>query len=344
MPELRQDPITLHWVAIATERAKRPHTFTRASKVETVVGAACPFCPGHESETPPEVMAFRAPGTLPDTPGWEVRVVPNLFPAFGPPIGSLNPHTVGPYAAMSALGVHEVLISTPEHYKDIGELPLESVERIVSGYVARYRAHKDNAIIQYILIINNVGREAGASREHPHAQLFGIPLVPTFAAEELTGAANYRDAHGSCPYCDIVSYECTAAERLVYENDRFMVIAPYASRVPFESWVIPKTHSPFFEEMRQDEQRLFADALRVLVAKLTNALNQPPFNYFIHTSPCHDGDGQYHWHLELMPKLSIAAGFELGSGVMINTVMPEQAAEFLRETAVSGALAAMRTA
>lgn len=340
MPELRQDPVTRRWVAIATERAKRPHTFTRAAKVEAQAGAACPFCPGHEAETPPEVMAYRAPGTEPNTPGWEVRVVPNLYPAFGPVAGDLNPQAVGPYTAMNALGVHEVLIATPEHYKDIGDLPLDTVQRIVSGYVDRYRAHQDNPVVQYILIINNVGREAGASREHPHAQLFGIPLIPTAVAEELSGLESYRGAKGTCAYCDIVRYEQQVGARIIYENDQFLVFAPYASRVPFESWVMPKAHWPFFERMGSDEQRQFGDALRALVAKLRQGLNEPPFNYFIHTTPCHDDlSGTYHWHLELLPKLSIAAGFELGTGVMINTVLPEQAAEFLRGTGVGETLA-----
>ena len=334
MPELRQDPVTLRWVAIATERAKRPHAFTRAAKVEAPAAVACPFCPGHEAETPPEVMAYRAPGSAPDTPGWQVRVVPNLYPAFGPAAGSLDPHPVGPYTAMHALGVHEVLISTPEHHKDIGELPLDAVQRIVSSCVDRYRAHRDNPVVQYILIINNVGREAGASREHPHSQLFGIPLIPIAVAEELDGVQRYRAAQGTCPYCDIGKYEQQVGERLIYENDAFLVFAPYAGRMPFESWLMPKAHRPFFEDMGEEAQRDCADALRALVAKLHWGLNEPPFNYFIHTTPCHeDIGGAYHWHLELLPKLSIAAGFELGSGMMINTVLPEQAAEFLRETA-----------
>jgi len=338
MPELRQDPVTLNWVSIAVERAKRPHTFTQAAKVVVKALEECPFCYGHESETPKEVMAYRSPGSPPDSPGWKVRIVPNLFPAFGPPTGDLNPRRVGPYTAMNGLGVHEVLIDSPEHYRSLAQLPLEQVELVVRAYIDRYIAHKDNELLKYMLIIVNHGKEAGTSREHPHAQLFGIPLVPKHVAEEIEGTKRYRNENGTCVYCDIIAYEMEAKERLIYENDTFLVFAPYASRVPFECWVIPKVHSAHFEAMTGREQHFFADALRTALAKLFYGLNDPPFNYFIHTSPYRDGaDGTYHWHLEILPKLSIAAGFELGSGIMINTALPEAAAEFLRRVSVEEA-------
>jgi UDPglucose--hexose-1-phosphate uridylyltransferase len=336
--ELRQDPVTGLWVAVATERAKRPHEFISAAKWGVETSGACPFCPGNESETPPEVMAYRMPGTAPDTPGWQVRVVPNLYPAFGPATGESAMRTEGPYRAMHALGVHEVLIITPEHRADIGALPLEDVKTLVRCYVDRYLAHRNDPTIEYITIVHNHGREAGASREHPHSQLFGIPLVPSAVETELAGLRRWREERAGCAYCDLVQYECKTGDRLVYENEQFVVFAPYASRVPFETWSIPKAHWGDFEAMNEGQQAQFADALRALLAKVVRGLNGVSFNYWIHSAPCRTAGGDlYHWHLELLPKLSIQAGFELGAGVMIETVPPEQAAAFLRGVDVEGA-------
>ncbi len=329
MPELRQDPVTRRWVVIATERAKRPSSFTRAAKVAVQPSSQCPFCEGRESMTPPEVMAYRAPGTAPDTPGWEVRVVPNLYPAFGPASGSLDPVTVGPYRRMNGLGVHEVIINGPDHEHDLGQLPVAKVAQIVQAYTDRIRAHRTNPLLQYLLVIVNHGKEAGASLEHPHAQLFGIPLVPPTVEEEVAGLARYRAEHGECAYCAILAYEREVGERVVYENEGFVVLSPYAARTPFETWILPKEHQPNFEDLDERQRWLFAEALQTLTSRLYYGLNDPPFNFYIHTRPT-QSPADYHWHLELLPKLAIAAGFELGTGIMINTVLPEAAAEFLR--------------
>lgn len=331
MPELRQDPVTLRWVAIAVERAKRPHTFTQAPRVVVKAVEVCPFCVGHEQETPPEVMAYREPNTAPNTPGWRVRVVPNLYPAFGPPSGDLNSRRIGPYTAMNGLGVHEVLVNSPEHYKDLALLPLEQVSLVLKAYIDRYLVHLSNPVLKYMLIIVNHGKEAGASREHPHAQLFGIPLVPHNVVEEIEGVLRHKREKGTCIFCDVIAYEMKVGERLIYENDKFLAFAPYASRVPFEMWIAPKDHRSHFETMSDQEVRACADALKTALAKLHYGLNDPPFNYYIHTAPYRDEEGgAYHWHIEILPKLSIWAGFELGSGIMINTALPEAAAEFLR--------------
>ncbi len=329
MPQLRQDPITLRWVAIATERAKRPTAFTRAPKAAVTAAAQCPFCEGHEAMTPPETMAFRAPGTEPNTPGWQFRVVPNLYPAFGPRDEAPEVERVGPYTTMRGSGVHEVLVDSPEHYKDIADFDVAKVDQIVQGYVDRYLAASANPFVQYVLIIINHGREAGASLEHPHSQLFGIPLVPEAVLDEMRGIARYQGDHGACPYCEMVAYERQVGERMIYEDDDFVAFAPFASRVPFESWIVPKFHSARFEKMTDQQRLRFAEAMHHLTAKLKRGLNDPPYNLFIHTAPVRTGD-DYHWHVELLPKLSIAAGFELGTDVMINVATPESAAEFLR--------------
>lgn len=336
MPQLRQDLVTQRWVAIATERAKRPSSFSRAAAVPVPPAAQCPFCVGHEAMTPPEVMAFRVPGTEPNTPGWEVRVVPNLYPAFGP--ADLEPviSHVGPYTTMTGVGVHEVLISSPSHGDDFAQLPVSHIEKVVRAYIARYDAHRPNPAIRYILIINNHGKEAGASLEHPHSQLFGIPLVPSAVCEELDGVRRYRAESGRCVYCDIVTAEREAGERVIQENDWFLVYAPFASRTPFEASILPKWHAARFETMTVEQQKAFASTLHDLTARLYHGLNDPPFNFYIHTAPPHgDAEPDYHWHLELLPKLAIAAGFELGTGVMINVATPESAAEYLRNVDLS---------
>lgn len=331
MPQLRQDLVTGRWVSIATERAKRPNSFTRAAAVAVPAGAQCPFCPGHESMTPPEVMAYRAPGTNPNSPGWDIRVVPNLYPAFGPANGEATVGHDGPYETMNGVGVHEVLVTSPDHYADIAELSSAQAALVVQSYVDRYNANKDNPAVQYLLIINNHGKEAGASLEHPHSQLFGIPVVPTAVQEELDGVRRYRAQHDSCPFCDVVAYERTAGERVVFENDAFLVYAPFASRTPFELNVLPRQHRGRFEEMSAAEHAAFAQALQQATGRVSKGLNNPPYNFYVHTAPIRaTSSDDYHWHLELLPKLAIAAGFELGTGLMINVATPESAAEFLR--------------
>lgn len=330
MPQLRQDPITNRWVTIATERAKRPKSFTQAAKTEVAPSAQCPFCEGHEQMTPPETMAYRAAGTPANTPGWSLRTVPNLYPAFGPSSGPPQRQDRGPYRAMEATGVHEVIVHGPDHGRDLADLGVEKVDEILRAYLDRYQAAAAQRGVQYVLIILNHGKEAGASLEHPHSQVFGIPLVPDAVAEEIAGTRRYRRERGTCPYCDLLTYEGQKRERMIYENSDFAVFAPFASRVPFESWIVPKRHSARFEAISADERRALAEALRALTAKLKTGLNDPPHNLVVHAAPVVDADDEYHWHVEVLPKLILVAGFELGSGVMINPTPPESAAEFLR--------------
>jgi len=331
MPQLRQDVVTGRWVAIATERAKRPSSFTRAAAVAVPAGAQCPFCVGNEAMTPPEVLAYRPDGSQPNTPGWEVRVVPNLFPAFGPPDGELTPGTNGPYSTMNGVGAHEVIVNSPSHENDLAQMTVGEIAKVIRTWIDRYQTHSANRSIQYVLIINNHGKEAGASLEHPHTQLFGVPVIPLAIQEDLDGTRRYEEQHGRCVYCDIIAYECRSGDRVVYENEHFLVFAPFASRTPFETQIIPKRHEVNFADMTAAEQVAFADALHQLTGRIGNGLNNPPFNFYIHSAPCHLAKGTtYHWHVELLPKLAIAAGFELGSGIMINVATPEAAAEFLR--------------
>ena len=332
LPQLRQDLITGRWVAVATERARRPDSFTQAAKEAVAARDVCPFCPGHEAMTPPEVLAYRAPGTAPDSEGWWVRVVPNLYAAFRPePDG--QEQRDGRFWQRDAIGACEVLISSPDHQAPTPLLPRRQVEEIVQSYLDRYRSHAANPALAYVLILYNHGRPAGASLEHPHSQLYAIGLVPPGVIEELDGARRFREQHGACVFCSTLEDERRAGARVIFENDGFVVFAPYAARTPFETWIMPRRHTASFGDLDlKSEKPAFAEALQITLTALRQGLNDPPFNYFIHSEPVTGRVADaYHWHLELIPKLSTAAGFELGTGMWINVVKPEDSAAFLRE-------------
>ena len=332
MPQLRQDLITGRWVAVATERAKRPDSFSQAAKESVQARDVCPFCPGHEEMTPPEVLAYRAPGTEANGPGWWVRVVPNLYAAF-----RLQPdgqeRRDGHFIQRDAIGACEVLISSPDHRAATPQLDRHQVEEIVQSYVDRSKAHASNPALDYVLILYNHGRPAGASLEHPHSQLYAISLVPPDFQEELDGARRFMALEGRCAFCQALEEERQARARIVMENEFFTVYCPYAARTPFETWIVPRRHSAALIDLEVEQEKpAFAEALQRTLLALYRGLNDPPFNYYIHTAPLKgDVRSVYHWHLELIPKLSIAAGFELGTGLWINVVKPEDSAAFLRE-------------
>jgi UDPglucose--hexose-1-phosphate uridylyltransferase len=332
LPQLRQDLITGRWVAVATERARRPDSFTQAAKESVAAKDVCPFCPGHESMTPPEVLAYRAPGLPANGEGWWVRVVPNLYAAFRPePDG--QDHREGRFWQRDAIGACEVLISSPDHRTPTPLLPRRQVEEIVQSYVDRYRHHARNGALEHALILYNHGRPAGASLEHPHSQLYAIGVPPPSLDDELEGARGFREENGACVFCRTLDDERRAATRIVFENEAFVVFAPYAARTPFETWIMPRRHAASFGDLDLSREKpAFAEALQLTLKALYEGLNDPPFNYFIHSAPFKaDAAHAYHWHLELIPKLSTAAGFELGTGVWINVVKPEESAAFLRD-------------
>jgi UDPglucose--hexose-1-phosphate uridylyltransferase len=282
--------------------------------------------------TPPEVLAYRAPGGEPNSEGWWVRVVPNLYAAF-----RLEPdgqeQREGRFWQRDAIGACEVLISSPDHRAPTPLLPRRQVEEIVQSYVDRYRHHAKDPNLEYLLILYNHGRPAGASLEHPHSQLYAISLIPPAFNEELQGGQRFYREQGGCVFCRTLDDELRAGTRIVFENDAFVAFAPYAARTPFETWIMPRRHAASFGDLDLSREKpAFAEALQLTLKALREGLNDPPFNYFIHSAPLKGDVGEeYHWHLELIPKLSTAAGFELGTGMWINVVKPEDAAGFLRE-------------
>lgn len=343
MPELRKDPIVQRWVIIATERAKRPMDFKSPedNSKDKVAVKGCPFCEGNEKMTPPEIFALRKDGAYRDGPDWSVRVVPNKFPALRIE-GDLGKLGVGIYDKMNGIGAHEVIVETTKHEEKLEMQSVDALFKVFNTYKLRLIDLKRDERFRYILIFKNEGRTAGASLSHPHSQLIATPVTPKRIREELLGAQHYYEYKDRCIVCDIIREEAIRKERIVYENSGFISFCPFASRFPFEIWVIPKKHDPDYDSMENDEIFAFADMMKVTLAKLSKALNQPHYNYVLHTGPVRwprrgywsTIDYDFHWHIEIIPRLTNIAGFEWGTGFYINPTVPEEAAKYLQETLV----------
>jgi len=332
LSELRRDPITGRWVIIAVERGKRPKDFISPS-VQRKKGGFCPFCPGNEYTTPPEILAFRPPDTKPNTPGWRLRVMSNKFPALQTE-GELNKIGEGIFDKMNGIGAHEVIVETPEHFQSLSTMGVKSVEDVLWAYYFRLSDLKKDQRFKYVMIFKNEGEVAGASLEHTHSQLIALPIVPRLVKEEIDSAEKYFEFKERCIFCDLISQELDDGRRVVYQNDGYIALAPYASRSPFETWILPKAHEPDFYPPRDDFSGL-ADILQNILKKLDRILDVPPYNFVIHTSVLHDEIREYyHWHLEILPKLTHIAGFEWGSGFYINPTPPEEAARFMKEAKI----------
>ncbi len=334
MPELRKDPITGRWVIIATDRAKRPTDFVR-EKVQIHGSGFCPFCYGNESKTPPEILAYRSDGSGRNSPGWKLRVVPNKFPALGIE-GNLNRAGEGLYDKMSGIGAHEVIIETPDHQMTMANLPVDRVELALWAFRDRILDLKKDRRFKYIMVFKNHGEAAGASLEHTHSQLIALPVVPKRVLEEVDGAREYYNFKERCVFCDIIRQEEENGIRVIAENKAFVALAPFAPRFPFELWLVPKVHQSAFEESQKHEFEQLAAMLKDMLMRLDKVLDFPAYNAIIHSSPLPEALNEYyHWHLEIMPKLTKVAGFEWGTGFYINPTPPEEAAKFLREAVVS---------
>lgn len=344
MPELRKDPISERWVIISTERGKRPTDFKMPSVAEESAGsggAKCPFCKGNEAKTPPEIKAWRKPGTMPNTPGWDIRIVQNKFPALTLE-GDVNRTGMGVFDMMSGIGAHEVIIETPEHEMNIPDMSDEHVEKVLWAYKQRIIDLSSDKRFRYVLIFKNYGKTAGASLAHPHSQLISTPITPRYVKLELSNSRQYFLEKERCIFCDIIRQELGSGERIVYENEYFVAFTPFASRFPFEIWIMPRRHEYSFEIMPDEERLLLAKCLKDVLNRLRTCLNDPPYNYVLHTAPNpipRPGKPDYwgtiqfdfHWHMEIIPRLTKMAGFEWGSGLYINPTSPEQAAKFLRD-------------
>lgn len=332
MSDLRKDPIVGRWVIIAPERHKRPHDNTTVQYNGNPEN--CPFCAGNESQTPKEIMAYRKPGSQPNQPGWWLRVIPNKYPALKPE-DDYERNTRGMFASITGKGHHEVIIETPEHDHSLSKMSTHEISEILWAYRDRILNLQEHKEIRYIILFKNSGREAGASLEHPHSQLIGLPVVPKRVQEEIDSAFDYFRLHDSCVFCDYIAEERAGKERIIYENETICCLAPYASRFPYEIWVLPKHHQSAFEQITRKELEDLAEAINQLFQKIDTKLQTPAYNLMLHTAPAYQSDlykPYYHWHIEIIPRLSNApGGFEWGTGFYINTVSPEKAAQTLRE-------------
>ena len=329
MPELRKDPVTGRWVIIATDRARRPSDFSH-EPVPPPGARFCPFCYGNEQKTPPEILAYRREGGS-NGPGWSVRVVPNKFPVLGIE-GDLNRQGDGMFDRMNGIGAHEVIIETPDHNTNMAEMPEKQLEEVLYAYRDRILDLKRDFRFRYLVVFKNFGEAAGATLEHPHSQLIALPVIPKRVKEEVDGAKLYFDFKERCVYCDIMRQEETSGVRLVIETERFVAIEPYAPRFPFETWILPRRHESHFENSDPASLQNLAWVLRSTLRKMDRVLEHPAYNFILHSAPVQEaGMLSYHWHFEIIPKLTKVAGFEWGTGFYINPTPPEESAKFLRE-------------
>lgn len=328
MSELRKDPVVGRWVIISTERGKRPSDWANEPNIKG--GGFCPFCPGNEDKTPPEIMANRPITDKRDVPGWTIRVVPNKFPALQIE-GRLDPKGEGNYDKMNGVGAHEVIIETPNHASDLADLSAKQINEILLIFRNRTLDLRKDSRFKYILIFKNHGVAAGASLEHSHSQLIATPIIPKRVIEELEGSKRFYNFKERCIFCDIIQQELKTQTRIVSVNDFYITIEPFAPRFPFETWILPMRHYSHYENMPDVMYDELASVLKDTLTCINNALGYPPFNFILHSSPVQESSlPEFHWHFEIIPKLTKVAGFEWGSGFYINPTPPELAAEHLK--------------
>jgi UDPglucose--hexose-1-phosphate uridylyltransferase len=328
MPELRKDLLSDIWVVIAPERKLRPQ-FNNLSGEDFLSPENCPFCEGNESMTPPEIYAVRN-NNKPNQPGWQLRVVPNKYPALRVE-GQLDKRGEGFYDKITGIGAHEVVIETNSHTKGIDELEIGAVTNIFLSFKRRILDLKKDIRIRYIQVFKNHGSRAGATISHPHSQVVGMPVVPARVKERIKKAKAHYDAKERCIFCDTLFYESEYRKRVLAETPDYVVMSPYASRFPFELVIYPRVHSASFEETGDEGVQKLAVVLRDTLRKLNNALEHPAYNLLLHNAPFDtDYKNYFHWHWELLPLISGTGGFELGTYTYINPTPPEEAAEVLR--------------
>jgi len=339
MPELRYDPIQKRWVIIVSERGSRPDDFPIKNKPPPE--GSCPFCEGNEGKTPPEIAAVRANGSGRNQPGWQVRVVPNKFPALRIE-GNMGRKGIGVYDRMNGVGAHEVIIETPQHNLNLADARVEHIEHVIRMYRERLVDLLRDHRFKYILIFRNYGAAAGASLSHPHTQIIATPVTPLTLAGELTSAKQHYMQKERCLFCDVIQQEIESGERIVVATEEFVALTPFASRFPFEIFIAPRSHHHSFAEISDHMIRRLAAVLKEVLLRSKKCLNDPPYNFLIHTIPNLKAglrrrnywdtiEVDFHWHIEFMPRLTRIAGFEWDTGFYINSTAPEEAAKYLRD-------------
>lgn len=329
--QIRQNKITRQWVIYAPERARRPKDFEKdldGEKERPERDVNCPFCPGNEDQLVSIVS---------ETPGlyshpWQTRVVPNKFPSLKPK-SSTSRSQRGIYVMMEAYGRHEVVIESPRHDQDIATMPVNGVLAIIETYHRRYKELLQEHENMMVVIFRNHGPRAGTSLLHPHSQLVVTGIVPQHIRSREEEAQRHFDKWGRCVYCEIVDYEGHEGQRVIFENESFLAFIPFAAEVPFEIWIMPKRHQADFGSISSEERSDLASALLQVLQRLRHKLHDPDYNYVINSSARYSAaEPQFHWYLQIRPRLTTPAGFEIGSGMSINPSLPEQDADFLNES------------
>jgi len=331
MPELRQDFFTKEWVIIATERAKRPEELVTHRQVQPPPAfvETCPFCPGNENKTPPEVLRVPAKGDQ-----WKVRVIPNKFAALSSevqPARSLQ-HL---RRRIDGFGFHEVIVDSPDHSRCMAQLSDEQVASVLNAYKQRYSSLSLDHRITHITIFKNHGVDAGASLQHPHSQLIATPVIPSQVRHRLFEALRHYDDVGECMFCHMIEREVEDETRVVLKSERFVAMEVFASPTPFATHIFPLRHMATFGDISEMEIIDLARILRTLLAKIYVGLENPDLNFTVRSAPAEYTQARhFHWYVSVIPRLTRVAGFELGSGMFINTVLPEEAADFLRRVSI----------
>ena len=339
MSELRWDPLKSSWSIIANERGRRPHDFILER--EKVRISACPLCSGNEAKTPGELFAVRPDGGPANGPGWKVRVIPNKYPVLRIE-GELDKAGAGLYDTINGIGAHEIVVETPDHNLDLADLSIPEIADVLRAYQNRLLDLRKDSRFRYILIFKNHGLEAGANIPHSHSQVLAVPVIPTAIAGKLAVCRSYYERKERCLICDLIDQECDAGHGIVRDDDDFVVFAPFASCFPFELRIVPRRHHHDFGQLNDDGLARLGTVLKDTLLRMRGVLRDPPYNFVLHNAPpMHLRMGKpsywnslpydYHWHIELVPKLTRLAGFEWGTGFFMNPTPPEDAARFLRD-------------
>jgi UDPglucose--hexose-1-phosphate uridylyltransferase len=332
MATLRQDPTTKEWIILSPRRGERP-TFHDPMPRDPLPDqdVLCPFCPGNEHMTPPEIRRIAVDGS------WDQRVVPNLFAALEPGGSLEREDAAGLFGEMGGVGAHEVIVESPRHGERMDEMSLDRLARVIRIWRDRYVALKADPATKGVIVFKNFGERAGTSLVHPHSQIVATPVFPPDSLRRYTVATRYYDDTGHCVYDDLLEAEIRRRDRLVSRVDGFAAVAPFAARVPFETWIMPLRHQTSFGQLEDGLVPALAEILRGILGALRRVAGDPDFNVVVLSAPSHEEWKPFFlWHLRILPRLATAAGFELGSGMYINTVAPETSAQLLRE-AMAGA-------
>jgi UDPglucose--hexose-1-phosphate uridylyltransferase len=328
MAELRREPIALRWVVIMTNETKGPDDYLVFRKpyreIEPI--EPCPFCAGNEVHTPQQILSLEGE----EKEKWAVRVVPNKFPFFRIE-GELDKRPEGMYDLMNAIGAHEIVIETPDHEGAWARMDSDQMERVLRAYRERASDLARDRRFRQVLILKN---HPGIFYLHPHSNVLALPVIPRRIDEEIGGTLDYFRRKERCIFCDIIKEEITSGRRLILETDYFLSFCPFASRYPFETWIIPKRHSPDFVSIRDEEMRDLASIMGSVFRRLFLLLQDPPYSFAIHSSPIQEKyhRSEYHWHMEIRPRIGLREGFEWATGFFVNPTPPELAATYLRET------------